>query len=320
MSNLERLLSGLGFTHSFDVNGRASIADLLQSSERCGIYVLHCESAELYAGLSVNVVTRYVQHIKNHKDIVKLSFKCVSPEKLATEEKLVIWELEKSGVHLRNIVHTSTTYAPSIFDEIMSAEEQERWLQDANYTDLTGERLEIPEARRKYRSKYLRFKQLPCADEVIEIAREYVRTCIPAPLRSEYYYWSCSCLPSNLKMVYVRINVNRQEVFVIQVVDGQIICEWQVAKTPLQKGYGKWLVYPRLFIKHRSVALPKRYKPGGQDQIRIDAVGKVNAFQMLHDPHTKNSMRLFNLRLMRKGININFRSHCFDLADELLRS
>ena len=78
----KKTLSDLGFTEAFDVEGRASIADLFKPNQRCGIYILHTSNEEHYAGQAIDVTRRYVQHIKNHIDIVKLSFKRVLQKKL----------------------------------------------------------------------------------------------------------------------------------------------------------------------------------------------------------------------------------------------
>ena len=62
---------------SFDapelVAGRASIADLFRPSKRCGLYILHFDNGEFYAGQAIDVTRGYVQHRKVHSDICDYS-------------------------------------------------------------------------------------------------------------------------------------------------------------------------------------------------------------------------------------------------------
>jgi hypothetical protein len=89
----KKTLSDLGFTETFAIEGRASIADLFKPNKRCGIYVLHTSNGEHYAGQAIDVTRRYVQHLKTHNDIVKISFKRVPQKKLNQEEQKVIHTL-----------------------------------------------------------------------------------------------------------------------------------------------------------------------------------------------------------------------------------
>ncbi len=122
----KKTLSDLGFKKTFDVEGRAPIADLFKPSQRCGIYILHTSNGEHYAGQAIDVTRRYVQHCKNHNDIVKISFKRVSQKKLNQEEQKVIHTLEHEGLLLRNIAYASIPYGESDFDLVMPIKEQEK--------------------------------------------------------------------------------------------------------------------------------------------------------------------------------------------------
>ena len=59
------------------------------------------------------------------------------------------------------------------------------------------------------------------------------------------------------------------------------------------------------------------YKPGGQDQINIVAQGVGPALTLVRDHNILSAVRLFNLRLMKKGPCAYGRYHCLDLVDDL---
>jgi hypothetical protein len=321
MAELTAFLREMNFLRTYDVSPDVPLAKIFRHKKRCGIYVLHFANGEVYAGQAVNVVRRYSQHCKKYSDIVRVSFKSVALLKLNDEEKRVIWELEKGGYHIRNIVHASATYAPSPFDEIMLPEDQDRWVNNINYLDLRGERIDDLVLRRKYSLNYARLLEKPYVEEIITVTREYVRIGIPAPIRSELFYWSCSCLPSGDKKIYLRININWQEVFAAYFDNNNPLFVFNVAKSPIELRFGKYRMFRfDKFLKHPTLYRFKQgYAPGGQDQVRIEIRGTIqDALKALQDIHIANAIRTFNLRLMRKGPNASYRFHCLDLADRLL--
>ena len=269
MNDLSTLLKDLGFLRTYEVSELAPLVKLFTHKRKCGIYVLHFINGEVYAGQAINVLRRYSQHCKTYSDIIKVSFKAVALSNLNGEEVTIIRALEKAGYHIRNIVHASITYAPSSFDEIMPPDEQEKWLGSLTYQNLDGERKDDPELRRKYTRNYERLLLKPSAEEIIEVVREYVRIGIPSPIRSEMFYWSCSCLPTSDKRIYVRININWQEVFAVYVEQGKPLFVFNVAKSPLELKLGKYRVFRfDKFLQHPTLYRFKQgYVPGGQDQI-----------------------------------------------------
>lgn len=140
---------------------------------RCGIYVLHFANGELYAGQAVDVNRRYGQHRKTYNDIARLSFRLVLPDKLNEQEQKTIQGLENAGFRLRNKTYTSVTYSPSPFDEIMPPDEQIRWSDDLDYIDLSGERVDEPNIRRKYARNYRQLLNMPLSEDIISVLHEY---------------------------------------------------------------------------------------------------------------------------------------------------
>ncbi|MCA0458023.1 MAG: hypothetical protein LCI00_28915 [Chloroflexi bacterium] len=323
MTTIFETISSLGFEHHFDVVEHKSITEHFQSIEKCGIYILHFGNGELYVGQAIDVTRRYTQHSKIYDDIIKISFKCILPDKLNTIEKKTIEVLEGLNLHLRNIVHTSVSYAPSSFDELITPDDQLNWCNSGDYIDKAEERINNLEIRRKYQTRYKQFLKMPRANEVIEILRHYVTTCIPAYKSGEMYYWSCTCLlekrPDNM-LIYSRININWQEVFTVGTQNNRLFFSWHLANSPIRLTWKNCHFYRRsvhenLLLNNASLT-NHRYSPGGQNQINMDVEGNIDkALSIMRDPHILYAMKYFNLNLMRKGPSPYFKYHCFDLAD-----
>ena len=302
------------FSQPYRVQGRASIADLFKPGERCGLYVLHFANGEIYAGQALDVTRRYVQHRKVHADIEQISFRQMSKDRLNDEERTLIWSLEQSGQRLRNITFASIPKGESDFDLIMSLEEQNRWLQDPSCIDFYGSRVVDPELRRKYSRKYKSFANLPRSDEVIDVLRSYVRAGVPAFLRSEVSFWCASCVP--VRHVRARINIYWQEVITVSVAEEELWVSLHLADSPFTLLSDEALTL--LFERHPSLEIvDHKHSPGGPDQVNL-VLPLADAQIFIYDPEVLPAIRLFNLRLMKKGPCNFARYHCMDLADKLV--
>jgi hypothetical protein len=302
------------FPQSHRVWGRASIADLFKPGERCGLYVLHFANGDIYAGQALDVTRRFVQHRKVHADIEEISFKQVPKDRLNDEERALIWSLERGGQRLRNITFTSVPKGESDFDLVMSLEEQNRWLKDPSYIDFGGSRIVDPGLRRKYSRKYKSFAELPSSDEMLGVLRSYVQAGIPAFLRSEVSFWSVSCMP--VRNVYARINIYWQEVLTVSVAEDELLVSLHVADSPFTLLSDEALTL--FFERHPALEVTDHgYGPGGPDQVNL-ALPLAEAKTFISDPEVLPAIRLFNLRLIKKGPCNFARYHCMDLADKLV--
>lgn len=313
-------LNKFGFSRPCFIQGRASVADLFRPKRRCGIYVLHFTTGEFYAGQAVDVVRRYVQHSKNHGDIEQISFKRVAPDRLNEAEREVIWTLEKNDVSLRNISLTSIPKGESDFDLLMPVKEQDRWLKNIDLIDAEGTRVSDPELRRKYRRKFEIFSRQEFSPDVISALRRYVSVGIPTIRRGECSFWSCSCMPAYQKrdvVIYSRINIYWQEVFTAYAHHGTLRFSAHLARSSLEKALRGSLSR----LEHRYAGLTvkdHKYQPGGSDQVNIVVHGVGTILKVLQDTAVIGAVRLFNLRLMKKGACMYNRNHCFDLTDALM--
>jgi hypothetical protein len=287
---------------------------------RCGLYILYFANNDLYAGQAIDVTRRFVQHRKIHNDIQKISFKRMAKRNLNEAELALIHSLERAGHSLRNITFTSVPKGIADFDLVMSFEEQKRWLGDQDYVDYGGPRVHDLTLRNKYSRKFQQFTDMPSSDNVTAILRRYVRTCLPAFLRSELTFWSCSCLPGNSNTGYIihsRINVYWQEVCTVFEDQQGLGINVHLARSAVETAFGSSagpLVeeYPTLRV------IDHQYKPGGYDQTSLEIRGTQAVLRFLHDPILLHAIRVFNMRLMKKGACNYNRYHCFDLADRLV--
>jgi hypothetical protein len=213
------------------------------------------------------------------------------------------------------VTFTSFPKGESNFDLVMPPEEQERWLGDLGYADPGGERLIDPELRRRYRGHFQRFLQMPRAEEALDVLRTYVRVGVPATRGGEVSFWGCSCLPT--KDVYSRVNINWQEVLTVSTSLNDLWFSFHLARSPLEKGYGNRET--PLLTRHSTLrCFDHRYAPGGQDQTKFEIKGARAAEELLADEDVLQGIRVFNLRLMKKGPCAYGRYHCMDLADRLV--
>jgi len=303
----------LGFEKNLYAVNRPSLADSFTEKNRCGIYILHFQNGEYYVGQAIDVVKRHAQHRKTHSDIEELSFLEVAKSKLAQVEKQTVSALESRKKPLRNINLVSILSGGNDLSLVVSTREQERWLNRESDTDKEkANRFDYPELRKKYRGKFEKLKKSDKYTQTVRILRKYVKNAIPFPCRTEYSFWSCTCLPGG--RVLARININWQEVFAIY------------GRGPFTKIF---LSESKLFKKYSDAELDKKYPsmaltdltyvPGGADQQCI-VVGESDIMELLDDTLVLDAMRDFNLRLMQKGGCIYNRYHCFDLADKALRT
>lgn len=182
------------------------------------------------------------------------------------EKPTLIWELEKSGHHLRNITFTSIPKGESDFNLIMPVAEQERWLQDLRMVETIDERVIEPELRRKYRRKYEQFLQLPHADQAINVLKAYARCGIPAFRRGEVSFWCVSCMLG--RGVYARINIHLQDVLTVFVGDDELWLSLHMADSPFTLPSDEAVAL--LFERHPALEVREhQYKPGGPDQVNF---------------------------------------------------
>jgi hypothetical protein len=311
MKPIQDLLTGLGFVQTYQVEGRVSIVDLFVGQKsRCGLYVLHFADGQYYAGQSVDIARRFAEHCFKHPDIHYISIKFVSQEHLNDEEKQIISVLESDNYRLRNIHLVSFSYAVTDFDLVMRRDNQERWLKDVKYADNEGARVVDDHLRQnhQYKAKYQTLLKKPFAQKIIELARQYIQTSVPAVKRSEMSFWNCSCLP--YPSLYIRINVGWQTVFDIGVEEGKLFSRWYLTQTEAEKVF--WVSLKDIETYDWTL------QGGGLRQVFIETYEEKNILKLLSNLRLLKAIRRFNLGLVQKSPCPWGRNHCLDLADHLV--
>ena len=325
---MESVFKDLGFDKFFYAKGMRSIAGQFTKNNRCGIYILHFENGEYYVGLAIDVVNRYAQHRLNHLDIEYISFKEVAKSKLPEIEKDTVYELEKLKKSLRNINLISIIIGDTDLDLIVSKDEQSKWLNyELPFESLTTERFEYPELRKKYTKKFEKLQTNPLFDDCCVILQSYIYYTTPFPRKTEYAFWSCSCLPATDNAL-IRVNIYWQET--LNIFEEEFTFEENgIEKKDKYLSVSIWVSKSKLFENYSEEQLLEKYqtltigdvvyKSGGQDQQQI-IIADIEFLDFLYDRPISDAIKDFNLRLMRKGGCTFNRYHCFDLADEAVRT
>lgn len=319
--SIEQLIDTFGFSATFLVSGRHSIADLLHPDRRCGIYLLHFENSEYYIGQAVDVVKRLSQHKKNHNDIVKISFKPATKDILQHEEVEAIGLFEKSCT-LRNISIVSTPQCESDLDALFDIADQEAWLITENPFFSCRQRSEPDGLRGKYTKKFSKVSEDSFfMDNLLPVLQKYVRKCIPEPYLTEVSFWGCTCLPSGKDkdgFVYSRINIYWNEVLTVgRDSDEAPFFSWHLAESPFNS-LSEEEINQRYSKFSTMIVNDHYYKSGGRDQFNIFLHNKDEALSILDDTIFLSAAKSFNLRNMRRGAHVYARYHCMNLADLLL--
>lgn len=318
--------SELGFEKCFYSKDMRSIAGHFTQNNRCGVYILHFSNGQYYVGLAIDVVNRYAQHRLNHLDIEYVSFKEAAKSKLPQLERETIFKLENLKKSLRNINIVSVVSGDTDLDLIVSVGEQKNWLTDELQLEtLQAKRFDYSELRKKYVTKFQKLLPHPLIEEIKDNLKAYVLAAIPYPLRTEYSFWSVSCLPSTNGNDLVRINIFWQETLVFS----EYKLEKDIQADNLKVGIDVmiWVAKSILAKKWTEQTLHKKFKTlqyvdlkhesGGQDQQCL-AIESVEFCDFLFTEGILDAAKEFNLRLMRKGGCMWGRYHCFDLADVAL--
>lgn len=321
---LENWLQERAFHILHEVAGRKSITSLFAGLDTCGIYFLHFSNNEYYVGLAKNVTRRYLQHRKTHLDIIRISFKPVAAESLKQAESSDI-DFFKSRVRLRNIDEMEDLIMERDFDKLVPTDFANHFLNDFEYNELTGIKYQNDELQTNY--KYRRNFQLLSSQrfysELLTACQAYVQFCVPAPLQTEYAFWSVTCFEAKPDSLLIRLNIYQQEVFTVYSMpsdasEAALEYVFHLAKSPLVTSdtskTGRELIHQSC----RSVEFsPRFYRTGGKDQMRLSVLD-YDLLSLFQQPSFIKATRLHNLRLMRKGTNMNSVAHCMGLAKAML--
>jgi hypothetical protein len=320
------LATALGFPTLEPVASLNSIAHLFgQSKKRCGIYLLRFPDSLFYIGQSVNVVRRFSQHRRVHNDIVGFSFMPTPEPGLDESEKAFIYRAEALGLKITNAVHMTNIVGTTDLDLILSSAEQDAWFRAPcrfNESDKASP-IVLTEAQHvRFAKHFSRFQQHPLALRSLALLQQYVLNCVPAPRRTEYSFWSVSCMPSTNRSTWPRlfcVNAGVMEMFVVGAKRQNTNSLWSfvnVAKDTVIEQWGSLSSLKRAFpfveIVHRG------YRDAGRNQVSLHVYKNAPMEKLLGDPGVSKAAAMLNLRVMRKRATIYGKYHCTQLANRAL--
>ncbi|WP_162911023.1 GIY-YIG nuclease family protein [Azohydromonas sediminis] len=325
----ETLLS-IGFPEPIETDGLRSIAHLFGSSKpRCGIYILILSENRHYIGQAVDVVRRFAQHLKSYGNIQGFSFIPVSRKELNKREKELIFKAEQKSLALVNVVHVTETVGDSDLYDVVSEEELKAWVQNPyaeNFNDLDTAPIKLP------KSQYLRnqrninqLRRHALHRDAVILLFLYLDSCIPYPRRTEYSFWSVSCMPSTNSGTWPRlvcVSAGVMELFCIgyyrdpKLSDGT----WGFINVASDILYEKFGTESKFAEAHPEVIVrSSTYRDAGQHQVSLTCATQIELIEPLTDSAVILAAATLALRVMRKRSNIYFKFHCPQLVEEAMR-
>jgi hypothetical protein len=327
------LYQELGFTKHFDVSGRTSLSDLLDAGSRRGLYGLELADGTCYTGLSVNIANRYVQHLRTGRQIVRLHVKVIEEGSLVEPERQAIYAVEdaarlNSALRPVNIVDAVESPYGVKLATLVSPDEMDNWLRKPHQIDQGSQRVDDVSHRTRYAKRFSDFRQQPLADDILDVLRTYVRTCVPFPNRTERRFWSLSCMPSTNANSFPRlavVNINTMETLTVGHELRNPDRFWgfvNVSASPLKAMSDSAFRKLERALARLSADIYDDviYTAAAGDCWQIAVEGSVsNLKAVLSMEPIQEAARLMNSRLMRKGPAGMFsKYHCYDLADAVL--
>jgi hypothetical protein len=325
MSNLDEWARGKGFGEFCDVRTRTKIADVVPPESTCGIYILEFANGESYIGQSRRIPRRFVEHKRNHADIVRIAWKPVPPPNQDEEERRLVRECEEDGFLTRDKALADNPMGTADLNEVVTPDEQKSWLDsDVLHWDV-GERYDDERTRRKNEKK---FEKVRCGDDGVTEAQEfayeiallkaYICGCIPFPGRTEFRFWSLSVLSTKWQgfQTYYRINIGNQEVFALGYINDEELSG--VLRTYV---YASKKVIIDLIGRDKFPFLilsPSPWQAGGWNQIQVNIESIQHGLALLHIPLFRKACKTFNLAMMRKRKSLWAKSHCFQVVDRVV--
>jgi hypothetical protein len=310
-----------------EVGGLLSVAHLFpRSSGRTGIYVLHFQVGDAYVGQSLDVVGRWAAHRRRWDDITRIDF-CRAPRKnLDITERELIRAYQQRGQALRNITHTTgSLVGDSDLDYVIEPSQQHAWLNDGEELPDVEERVRDDELRNLKRAAYARLTARDDFNMIQFVLNCYVQLTVPRPRATELTFWALSAMPSTNASTWPRVatlSVNKMETLVMCHPKGapqDLRCFINISGSALQQAAGSL----SKFLKSHPAAYSDgigRYESSGGDALTIQFEHPWQLFETLlsDDSSLLNAARSLNLQLMRKGPTVQWRGHCFDLADHVV--
>jgi hypothetical protein len=284
----------------------------------CGIYVLEFDDGDRYVGKTVNIVSRYATHKRQHGDVAAFSFAPCEAALLDYYERAVIRHEQRSH-NLRNLMLTDW---PGGRDDLEIA------LTEASAVQLPWKRNRRDTAASEPKtSKERRFWELAGRPDYSWIRSQlarYVHEAIPDPTRTRGILWSLTALPSTGRTADRRrlftLNAGSVEMLVLtewELEGGGTELEWTMniwpegVIEPLQALKGDWL--NGATYRHND-----EYKSAGP-VVTIECVGTAIFTKALDQPMIIDAAYRLNVTMMRRAKTIYAKHHNESFTSDVIR-
>lgn len=306
---------------SFESVRRTALS--VNGPKQSGWYLLAFDDESYYLGESVDLRSRMGGHAAKWGEeitTVRLLPKPASKQQLRHLERSFIRDLRAREIPLRNVTHSDITFGRNELDELLSVDDQARWIRDPhafNNRDTTPLK-DLSEQAARYSTAARRHRELPESDALTPVLRAFLEACIPAPRATEFQYWSVSTGTYGGTRFPRRfcVSVGMMEVFVASGVKnllGVVRGILNVRESVLSSGYRS----TRAFLRtHPGVRLEIRdYVDAGDDLITL-APQSLSALEgLMTDSVVTAAAAQLVLDLMRKHFCIYTRNHCPQLIE-----
>jgi len=307
-------------------------AELMDELEQLGkggrrgiyVHVLH-GGQHFYVGLSVDVRSRYLQHLETYGEIEHSAFLPVPTADLAPIEMEHIALLRDMGATLLNVLQPSEDMTSEEVAEMFDAEKQQAWLDDMTAYYSSGPRDYDPNELPRFAKRYadlLAHKNY--SEELIDILSYFIRSFIPTPDKSEGYLWTLNCLTNAFQKhsatALFRISVHRPEVLTVVVNDKDpdmqpfffmfTVAKGDLAETDLDA-----------LDDIPDISLDEiDFKTAKFEHFRINAYTLDAVWRLFANPAFVRAMKRCVYELMRSGQTPkNFsQSHCLPLCAQVM--
>lgn len=296
-----------------------------------GLYIWEGEKHDVYIGISETDVTgRLRDHLRKYPDANAQCFRYYehrgNGQELREIERQFVHDAIDSHFLAYNREYSSSIYGPSVFDEVISVDEQQTWFE--NPFRRNASETAIPHGftdteRTRSEPTYAKMRTLvpPQHGAIVRAIALYLRTCVPYPYRTQHDWWELSCLPSYVQYrtgnVLARLNMEMLEMLTfIDAGLGQSIVsmsvDYKLLPTPDTEKR----------MDNLGAAMGGKLHPNGGASEEFLEWPTINRYieAMCKSPQLRKAAARLALDRMRKGpVNDRYRnSHNFLLAADAL--
>ena len=181
----------------------------------------------------------------------------------------------------------------------------------------------LPEIQQiRFSKHFARFEKHPLSQRALGLFKQYVWGCVPGPRRTEYSFWSVSCMPSTNHHTWPRllcVNAGVMELFVAGWEKQNTNVLWSFVNVAEDILLEHWASLDELAKAFPFVEVVRRgYRDAGQHQVSLHIYDGGPMEQLLVDPGISKAAAVLSLRVMRKRATIYGKYHCVQLANRAL--